>query len=91
MSDDMIRSKRGYEYSLKDALRRNPTIIAAGDDISAVALARIEDMEAKLAKAVVGLGLAKDAINGFVDSGDAFDEIKAILAELLKGDTYNGN
>lgn len=43
---------------------------------------RIEELEAKLAKAVVGLVLAKDAINGFVDSGDAFDEIKATLAEL---------
>ena len=43
---------------------------------------RIEELEAKLAKAVVGLGLARDAINGLVDSGDAFDDINATIAEL---------
>ena len=36
---------------------------------------RIEELEAKLR-------LARDAINGLVDSGDAFDDINATLAEL---------
>ena len=36
------------EYDLKDALRRNPTIIMAGDDICARALERIEELEKAL-------------------------------------------
>ena len=38
--------------------------------------------EAKLAKAVGALRLARDAINGLTDSGDAFDDICITLAEL---------
>jgi len=49
MSDNLVRSCLGYEYNLKEALRSNPTVILAGDDISAVALARIEELEGALA------------------------------------------
>lgn len=40
-----IKSVLGYTYDLKAALKRNPTIIQAGDDICAVALRRIEELE----------------------------------------------
>jgi len=50
MSDDLIKSRLGYTYDLKDALRHNPTIIQAGDDICAVALTRIEALEAENAR-----------------------------------------
>ena len=46
-----------------------------------------EDLEAKLAKAVGALRLSRDAINGLVDSGDAFDDINATLAELTGENT----
>ena len=45
-SDDLVKSRLGYEYDLKDALKHNPTTIMAGDDICAVALRRIEELEA---------------------------------------------
>jgi len=45
-SDDLVKSRLGYEYDLKDALKHNPTTIMAGDDICAVALSRIEELEA---------------------------------------------
>jgi len=47
MSDYLVKSCLGYEYDLKDALRHNPTIIQAGDDICAIALGRIEALEAE--------------------------------------------
>jgi len=47
LDDDLVKSRLGYTYDLKDALRHNPTIIQAGDDICAVALTRIEALEAE--------------------------------------------
>ena len=44
-----------------------------------------EGLEAKLAKAVGALRLARDAINGLTDSGDAFDDICTTIAELTGG------
>lgn len=71
MSDDRIKSKLGYEYSLKDALRHNPTIIMAGDNISAVALARIEELEAQV-----------EAANAVIAAERA--EVLALRAKLAK-------
>lgn len=42
------RSSRGHDYDLIQSLQRGPTIIMAGDDISAVAVEEIKDREAAL-------------------------------------------
>jgi hypothetical protein len=42
------KSNRGIEYDLLSALRRNPTIIQAGDDICAIAADEIERMHRAL-------------------------------------------
>lgn len=51
MSDAFTRKSRlGYKYDLIDALRCNPTVIQAGDDICAVAADAITALEAKVAE-----------------------------------------
>jgi hypothetical protein len=66
MSDDLVKSRLGYTYDLKDALRHNPKIIQAGDDICAVALTRIEALEAENAR-------LKRALEVFADDTNWFD------------------
>lgn len=41
-------SRTGREYDLISALRRNPALIIAGDDICAVAADEIERLQAKV-------------------------------------------
>lgn len=48
-SDITITSQLGYTYGLIDALRHNPTIINAGDNISARAIEEIRRLQIALA------------------------------------------
>lgn len=49
-------------------------------------ISRAEAAEAKLEKAVKAIELARDGLNGLIDSNDAFDSLNATIAEL-KGET----
>ena len=92
MSDDVVKrfNRRGTrtEYNLLSALDRNPTTINAGADICAQAKStilaqanRIEDLEAKLAKAVEAL----DKIKRIATLVGVFAACERTLAELTGG------
>ncbi|MEO0568291.1 MAG: hypothetical protein AAF066_11205 [Pseudomonadota bacterium] len=48
-SDIILKSRRGIEYGLIDALRRNPVTIMACDDISSRAIEQIRRLQIALA------------------------------------------
>lgn len=60
-----MKSQRGIEYDLLTALRRNPTIIQAGDNICSKAADRIEGLEAKLAKVAESLETIVDDLDAY--------------------------
>ena len=91
---DLVVSRRGVEYNLKRALDRNPTIIAAGDDICAIAKARILELEADNAILVEALQnmmgafdtpIARRKISGAF-AKEARDTAKTLLSKIDTGE-----
>ena len=76
MSDDLVKRLRMVTGFIRFETGDR---IAASACLSEEAADHIEELEVKLVETIC---LARDAINGLVDSGDAFEVLNATLKEI---------
>jgi hypothetical protein len=86
MTDDLVKRAKALSAMIhlgeKISWGQDTAMIdALADEITRLRT-KNKHLEAKLAKAVEALLLARDGLNGLVDSNDAFDVCSTTLAEL---------